>query len=68
MTLNAWRHAIVIILAFLGGGITCLSDSSITLMDFIRHGAIACGPALAALRMTLEHGGEPKVNAQAAGQ
>lgn len=68
MTRNAWRHVIVVFLAFVGGGITCMTESSATIKDFVRHGLLATGPVLAALRMTLEQGEEPKIKQQGAGQ
>lgn len=68
MTRNAWRYTIVLFLAFLGGGADSLTDKTAGVRDFIRHGFISAGPVILALRMTLEHGEQPKAKQAGAGQ
>lgn len=50
---NWHRWAMTIGLAFFGGVITAASDHDAKLMDYLRHGLISAGPAVAALNVTL---------------
>lgn len=51
---NSFRWASVLALAFLAGAIEAAAEESATPGRILRHGVIGCGPAVVALRLTLE--------------
>lgn len=64
---NWQRWIVTLSLAFFGGIIQCASDSKPqTLGDYVRHGLIGLGPAVAALQLTLNRQ-ESEAKAKGAG-
>ena len=51
---DALRWIIAIVLSVAIGAISAMTDTHAGWLDYIRHGALACIPTLAALKTTLE--------------
>lgn len=58
MTANTKKWLLTFTLGFLGGVVQCASDSKPqTIGDYVRHGLIGLGPAIAGLNLTLDKPG-----------
>lgn len=56
---NWHKWVLSIIVGFLGGVIAAASDHGAGITDFVRHGLIGAGPAVAALNVRLQKDGQP---------
>jgi hypothetical protein len=51
---NIYKILFALVLAFIGGAAQAATDSKATVMDYVRHGLIECGPVAVALKLTLQ--------------